>query len=99
MVAISPCGEWRGSDLLLRVRVQTGASRDAIPGVENGMLKIRTTAAPVGGAANRKVIRLVADFLHVPPSSVTLIRGHKQRNKQLLISNPVRIPEGLAIAG
>jgi len=91
------CAERRGKDLLLRVRVQPRASRNEILGVDNGRLRIRTTATPADGDANKKVVRLLADYLCVPPSRVSLIRGQKHRNKQFLVNGPVRVPEELRV--
>lgn len=90
--------EWRGGDLLLRVRVQTRASRNEIPGIEDERLRVRTTATPTDGKANKKVTELIADYLHVPRSRVALIRGHKHRDKQFLVTGPLDIPSGLATA-
>jgi uncharacterized protein (TIGR00251 family) len=90
--------EWRGGDLLLRVRVQPRASRNEIPGIEDERLRVRTTATATDGKANRKVMSLIADYLHVPRSRVALIRGHKHRDKQFLVTGPLAVPAELASA-
>jgi hypothetical protein len=92
----SQLAEWRGNDLLINVRVQTRASRNEILGVDNDQLRIRTTATPIDGGANRKVVQLLADYLKVPPSRIELIRGQKHRNKRFLVTGPVSIPPDLA---
>ena len=91
----SKCAQWRGENLLLKVRVQARASCNEILGVHDDQVRIRTTATPTEGDANRKVIRLLADYLCVPPSRIALIRGQKHRNKQFLVTGPVRIPPEL----
>ena len=48
-------------------------------------LKIKVTAPPVDSAANEAVIRLLADVLDCPRSSVQLLRGQTSRHKQVLI--------------
>ena len=89
--------KWHGKNLLLKVRVQARASRDEILGVGNDQLRIRTTAAPTDGGANRKVAQLLADYFSVPPSRVELVRGQKHRDKQFLVAGPVSIPPELGV--
>jgi uncharacterized protein (TIGR00251 family) len=75
------------SGLLLTVRVTPRADRDSVAGVrDDGVLLVRTSAAPVDGAANDSLVRLVAESLGVRPASVTLVAGHRSREKRLLVS-------------
>jgi uncharacterized protein YggU (UPF0235/DUF167 family) len=74
----------------LAVRVIPRASRDGIDGVRDGALLVRVTAAPVEGAANVAVTRLVAAALGVPPSRVTVISGSTGRRKILGIDGLAR---------
>lgn len=94
----SNAARWDGADLVLQVRVQPRARHNAIVGVDNGRLRISTTASPTGGKANKAVIGLLAEYLHVAPSRIVLRRGRTQRDKQLVVRGPLRIPEGLAVA-
>jgi uncharacterized protein YggU (UPF0235/DUF167 family) len=45
------------------------------------MLRLRVTAAPVAGAANTAVARLLAKALGVPPSSISVVSGLQGRTK------------------
>jgi uncharacterized protein YggU (UPF0235/DUF167 family) len=45
------------------------------------MLRVRVTAAPVAGAANTAVARLLARVLGVPPSSISVVHGLQGRTK------------------
>jgi uncharacterized protein len=89
---------WDGADLVVQVRVQPRARRNAIVGVDNGRLRISTTASPTDGKANKAVIGLLAEYLRVAPSRIVLRRGRAQRDKQLVVRGPLRVPEGLAVA-
>jgi len=51
------------------------------------VLKIAVQAPPVEGAANRAVIRLLAEFFDTRPSAVRLLRGAKSKNKVFEIVN------------
>jgi uncharacterized protein (TIGR00251 family) len=66
---------------LLAVRVQPGASADAILGWREGVLRVRVSAPARDGRANAAVGRVLAAALGVPPSSVELVRGAAARDK------------------
>lgn len=51
----------------------------------DGALKVRVTAAPVDGAANASLIRLLADAVGVPRRSVRLVTGAANRRKLIEI--------------
>ena len=57
-------------ELLVHVRVLARGSRSEIQGVRDGRLLIKTTSPPVGGAANRDVIRQLSEAFDVPPFRV-----------------------------
>ncbi len=68
----------------LSVRVTPRASRDVVEGVdEAGELRVRVTAAPADGAANKAVVRLVAKAAGVPRSTVEIVAGATSRHKRL----------------
>jgi uncharacterized protein YggU (UPF0235/DUF167 family) len=69
---------------LLRVRVKPGSSKG--PLVESdpeGGLVVYVRERAVEGAANEAVVRIVAEHLGIPPSRVTIRRGHAARIKTL----------------
>jgi uncharacterized protein len=80
-------------EVLVNVRVLARGSRCEIRGVRDGRLQVKTTSPPVGGAANKDVIRQLADEFDVPPSRVLLHRGGTQRLKTFRILRPGRLPE------
>ncbi len=66
----------------ITVRVKPRASTNRVEGLDaDGVILVRVTAAPVGGAANEAVIRTLAKALGLRRSQVTLIRGARSRNK------------------
>jgi uncharacterized protein (TIGR00251 family) len=72
--------------LMLRVRVQPRASREALGGEREGALVVRLTAPPVEGAANKALARLLGRVLGVPPSSVRIVSGAGGRQKRITVS-------------
>jgi uncharacterized protein len=70
-----------GRPTRLRLRVSPGARTNAIVGKHGDGWKIRVTAAPEDGKANDAVVRLLAEQLGLPATSVTLVSGPASRDK------------------
>jgi len=69
----------------LEVRVQPRSSRAVIVGVEGEAVKIKLTAPPAEGEANRQLIALLSKELSVPKSRIRIFRGETSRNKVIEI--------------
>lgn len=78
-----------------KIRVQPKAGRNAIE-VAGDKVTLRVTAAPEGGKANDAVVALLAKRLGVAKGRVSIVRGHKSRDKTVLIDD-VTLEEVLAI--
>ena len=66
----------------LDIRLQPRSSRAEVVGVDSeGKIRVRVRESPVDGQANRALIKLLADRLGVPGSSVRIASGLKSRNK------------------
>ena len=66
----------------LAVRVLPRARRNEIAEVmADGTLKIRLTAAPVDGEANRQLVRVLAEALKIPSSRIEIVAGATGRHK------------------
>jgi hypothetical protein len=63
------------------VAIVPRASKNEISGVMNGALKIRLTAPPVEGAANKACIKFLAKLLGVSASRVDIVGGLTSKNK------------------
>ncbi len=77
--------------MLLTVYVQPGAKQNQIVGWVGDEVKIRITAPPREGRANKALIDFLADRLGVPKTSIEIIRGMSMKMKQLEI--PLSEPE------
>ena len=71
--------------VIVRIRVQPKASRDAIVGEHDGALKVAVTAPPDKGKANKAVVELLAKTLGVAKSNIELVAGTTSRDKTLAI--------------
>lgn len=86
---------WDGLDLVLSLRVQPRASRDAlVPEAER--LRARITAPPVDGAANDHLLGFLAREFGVSRSRVSLVRGRSAREKLVRIGAPSQVPDAIA---
>jgi len=72
--------------VVFRILVQPRAAHRQIVGMQDDRLKIRVTAPPVEGKANEELIRLLAEALGVGRDQVTIIGGHKGRNKTVAVA-------------
>ncbi len=81
----------RAGTILLQVLVQPRASKDEIVGIHGDQLKVRLSAPPVEGAANKALIRFLSKKLKIPASKVGIKRGKKGRKKLVEIEG--RTPE------
>jgi uncharacterized protein len=70
----------------LAVRLQPRSSQNAIQGEQDGALRIRVTAPPVDSAANQALIDLLASTLDCARGQLTLVRGHRSRQKLISVS-------------
>jgi len=75
-----------GVDLRFAVRLTPRGGGDRIDGVgEDGTLRARVAAPPVDDAANRALVRLLADELGCPPSAVRIVSGSSSRRKMVAV--------------
>ena len=70
----------------LSVRLTPRASREEIAGFEGETLRVRVTAPPVEGRANRALVRLLAKRLGVPRGAVRVVTGQTSRSKVVAIA-------------
>jgi uncharacterized protein (TIGR00251 family) len=68
------------------IRVHPRAKKNAVVGIIGDALKVALTAPPVEGKANEACIRLFAELLQVPRSSVTIAAGASGRNKVIRVA-------------
>ena len=66
---------------LIRVKAVPGASRDQIAGPLGDRLKVRVSAPPEGGKANKAIAKLLAKALALRPADVELISAPSNPEK------------------
>ncbi len=73
------------SGTLVEVYVQPRAGRNEWAGIHQGSLKLRLTAPPVEGEANKECVRFLAKAFRVAKSSLEIVQGQKSRRKTILV--------------
>ena len=73
------------SPVRLEVYIQPRASRTALAGMHDGVIKIRIAAPAVENAANRALIDFIAQQLGIAKRRVRIISGGASRRKVLEI--------------
>ncbi len=72
--------------LTFKIFVQPRSSKNKIVGLHGDALKVKLTAPPVDGSANKMCLKYLAKCLEVPKSSVSIVAGQTSRTKQIRIA-------------
>ena len=70
---------------VIKVKVIPRSSRTEILGKENDIYRVKLTAPPVEGKANKAVIELLAEKLGVPKREIEIVSGKTGRLKTIRI--------------
>jgi len=70
---------------VIDIRVSTKSSKSGIT-IKDAMIKVFLNSPPVDGKANEECIAIFSKKTGVPKSSITIIKGHKSRNKTIQIA-------------
>ena len=70
----------------LAVRITARASRNEIHEIlDDGTVKIRITAPPVDGQANKAIIDFLSEVLSVPKSKLEIVAGQTGKDKIIAV--------------
>ena len=71
--------------IVFNVFVQPRSSKNKIVGVHGGALKVKVTAPPVEGAANKMCLKFLAKCMATPSFRLEIISGKNSRTKRILL--------------
>ena len=71
--------------IIFKVFIQARSSKNMITGIYGDTIKIKLTAPPVNGAANKMCIKYLANILKIPQSKIEIISGHTSRTKHIIV--------------
>ena len=84
---------WEENDVLvLSIYLQPASSQNKVVGIHANTLKIRITAPPVSGLANKHLLKYLAKLFAVPQKQVELKKGYSSRSKTIRIIQPGILP-------
>lgn len=72
--------------IMIRVKAVPGASRNSIAGLLGDRLKIRISAQPEGGKANKAICKLLAKALGLKAAQVQIHSGHTNPEKTIKLT-------------
>lgn len=70
--------------LIVSLRISPNASKNEIIKTDDGV-KIKITAPPVDGKANKCLIEFLSKLFKIPKSSIEILRGETSKEKTLLL--------------
>ena len=67
------------------VKASPRSSKNEVTKIAEGEYKVKLTAPPVDGEANKMLIKVLAEHFGVPKSAVTIIGGKSAKTKMVEI--------------
>ena len=71
----------------ISLRVYPNAGRNEMVGFADGVLRVKISAPPIKGKANKELITYLSRLLGVGRGSVNIIKGHTTRSKVVAIDS------------
>lgn len=84
-----------GEDLLLFLKIQPRAGKDAFGEIMEDSRKLRIKAPPVEGKANDYLVRFLAKKLGVNRRAIRIEQGETGRNKRVRVKGVASLPRDL----
>jgi uncharacterized protein len=71
---------------LITTKVHPNSRESSVKKTDKNILEVRVKSAPDKGKANREAVVVLSEFLNIPKSAITLVRGSKSKNKIFAIN-------------
>jgi uncharacterized protein (TIGR00251 family) len=71
--------------LIFKIFVQPRSSKNEIKGLHGDALKVRLTAPPVDGAANKMCVKFLSKCFEISKSNIEVVSGLSSRTKRICI--------------
>ena len=72
--------------VIFNLRISPNASKNELVKTPEG-LKIKITAQPVDGKANKALIQFLSKYFKVPKTSIEILKGQTSKDKTILMKN------------
>lgn len=74
----------REDGIIVKLKISPNASKNEIIKTDD-VVKVKITAQPVEGKANKALIEFLSKHFKIPKSSIEILRGETSKEKTLLI--------------
>jgi len=74
------------NEVILKIKVKPNAKRTEIVKKDNNEWKIKISAPPVNGLANKELISVLAKEFDIPASNIEIKKGLKSKEKLVKIT-------------
>lgn len=71
----------KNNNLTINIYVIPRSSESKIVGIYNDSLKIKLKSPPIDNAANKELVRFLAERLKISKRNVEIVKGHTQKRK------------------
>ncbi|KAJ1500926.1 hypothetical protein HMI54_009692 [Coelomomyces lativittatus] len=78
-------------EVYIQLHIKPGAKLDQLMTIHEAALDVQIAAPPTDGEANKRVVQYFSELLSIPKSNITLIRGHKSREKTISVKYPLKM--------
>jgi len=65
----------------ISVKVKPNSKEEKIEKISDYVFLLWVRSAPKEGKANQEVAKLLSEYFDVPKTGISIVRGHKSRNK------------------
>lgn len=73
--------------IILTVKILPNASKNAIIKTDENSIKVKITAQPIDGKANKALIEFLSKQFKVPKSYFEILKGETSKEKSILVKN------------
>lgn len=87
-----------GQGVRIQVKVQPRSTKNEVVGIYGEHLKVKLTAPPVGGEANRMLKKFLGEVFKCGARNVTVLRGETGRVKLVELKGVI-VEDVVALAG
>lgn len=74
-----------GTEVKISLRVYPNATRNEVIGFADGVLRVKISAPPVKGKANRELLAFFSQLLGISQGAITITKGYTSRNKTVAV--------------
>lgn len=69
----------------ISIKIHPNAARNEVVSFIEGVLRVRISAPPVKGKANKELIAFFSRLLHTRKDAISIIKGHTNKKKLVII--------------